>query len=146
MKSKRTCEFWIRGTGYGVLENPRHSLAPNTTCLYHLQVNLTHYLYKLCRFLSFKKKKTTSTWDLVVQYNNIQIYIYAWKVEMDECFLCLYFMCNRKRALTLCNEMKWRWKCLHEIFENENEKKIAVWKSDMYCILIGYIGMALSRT
>ncbi|KAG5680520.1 hypothetical protein PVAND_010026 [Polypedilum vanderplanki] len=36
-KSKRSCEFWIRGTGYGVLENPKHSVAPNTTCLYHLQ-------------------------------------------------------------------------------------------------------------
>lgn len=56
VKSKRMCEFWLRGTGYGVLENPRHSLAPNTTCLYHLQVNLTHYLYKLCRFFFFAKK------------------------------------------------------------------------------------------
>lgn len=36
-KSKRSCEFWIRGTGHGVLENPKHSIAPNTTCLYHLQ-------------------------------------------------------------------------------------------------------------
>lgn len=39
-KSKRSCEFWIRGTGHGVLENPHHSIAPNTTCLYHFQVNL----------------------------------------------------------------------------------------------------------
>lgn len=37
VKSKRSCEFWIRGTGHGVLENPRHTIAPNTTCLYHLQ-------------------------------------------------------------------------------------------------------------
>ncbi|XP_037044522.1 uncharacterized protein LOC119080330 isoform X2 [Bradysia coprophila] len=37
VKSKRMCEFWVRGTGHGVLENPRHSLSPNTTCLYHLQ-------------------------------------------------------------------------------------------------------------
>lgn len=37
-KSKRSCEFWIRGTGHGVLENPHHSVAPNTTCLYHFQV------------------------------------------------------------------------------------------------------------
>ncbi|CAG9804070.1 unnamed protein product [Chironomus riparius] len=36
-KSKRSCEFWIRGTGYGIIENPLHSIAPNTTCLYHLQ-------------------------------------------------------------------------------------------------------------
>ncbi|XP_058457818.1 uncharacterized protein LOC131434755 isoform X2 [Malaya genurostris] len=36
-KSKRICEFWLRGTGHGVLQNPQHSLAPNTTCLYHLQ-------------------------------------------------------------------------------------------------------------
>ncbi|XP_052859858.1 uncharacterized protein LOC128267111 [Anopheles cruzii] len=36
-KSKRICEFWLRGTGHGVLQNPLHSLAPNTTCLYHLQ-------------------------------------------------------------------------------------------------------------
>lgn len=36
-KSKRSCEFWIRGTGHGVLENPQHTIAPNTTCLYHLQ-------------------------------------------------------------------------------------------------------------
>ena len=36
-KSKRSCEFWVRGTGHGVLENPRHTIAPNTTCLYHLQ-------------------------------------------------------------------------------------------------------------
>lgn len=38
-KSKRSCEFWIRGMGFGVLENPHHSLPPNTTCLYHLQVS-----------------------------------------------------------------------------------------------------------
>jgi hypothetical protein len=37
-KSKRSCEFWVRGTGHGLLENPRHSVPPNTTCLYHLQV------------------------------------------------------------------------------------------------------------
>lgn len=36
-KNKRNCEFWITGTGRGVLESPRHSLPPNTTCLYHLQ-------------------------------------------------------------------------------------------------------------
>ena len=40
-KSKRICEFWLRGTGHGVLQNPLHSLAPNTTCLYHLQVSET---------------------------------------------------------------------------------------------------------
>ncbi|GAB0095570.1 uncharacterized protein DMENIID0001_109660 [Sergentomyia squamirostris] len=37
VENKRLCEFWIRGTGRGVLVNPQHSLAPNTTCLYHLQ-------------------------------------------------------------------------------------------------------------
>lgn len=37
-KNKQMCEFWIRGTGHGELESPRHSLPPNTTCLYHLQV------------------------------------------------------------------------------------------------------------
>jgi hypothetical protein len=36
-RNKRACEFWVRGTGRGVLESPLHSLAPNTTCLYHLQ-------------------------------------------------------------------------------------------------------------
>lgn len=41
-KSKRICEFWLRGTGHGVLQNPQHSLAPNTTCLYHLQVGIHH--------------------------------------------------------------------------------------------------------
>lgn len=38
-KNKKMCEFWIRGTGHGELESPRHSLPPNTTCLYHLQVH-----------------------------------------------------------------------------------------------------------
>lgn len=37
IKNKRNCEFWIRGTDKGVLENPLHSLPANTTCLYHLQ-------------------------------------------------------------------------------------------------------------
>lgn len=36
-RNKRACEFWLRGTGKGVLESPQHSLTPNTTCLYHLQ-------------------------------------------------------------------------------------------------------------
>ncbi|KAH8366126.1 hypothetical protein KR093_009330, partial [Drosophila rubida] len=36
-KNKKPCEFWIRGAGRGILENPKHSLAPNSTCLYHLQ-------------------------------------------------------------------------------------------------------------
>ncbi|KAM0732709.1 hypothetical protein ACS0PU_000870 [Formica fusca] len=35
-KSKR-CEFWLRGTGGGVLSSPRHSLPRNSTCLYHLR-------------------------------------------------------------------------------------------------------------
>lgn len=37
VKTKRQCEFWIRGTNKGVLESPMHSLPANTTCLYHLQ-------------------------------------------------------------------------------------------------------------
>ncbi|XP_014244260.1 uncharacterized protein LOC106663716 [Cimex lectularius] len=32
----KKCEFWLSGTGHGVLESPRNSLPPNTTCLYHL--------------------------------------------------------------------------------------------------------------
>ncbi|XP_022909988.1 uncharacterized protein [Onthophagus taurus] len=36
-KTKRNCEFWIRGTTRGVLETPLHSVPANTTCLYHLQ-------------------------------------------------------------------------------------------------------------
>uniref|UniRef100_A0A1B0CN39 CUB domain-containing protein n=1 Tax=Lutzomyia longipalpis TaxID=7200 RepID=A0A1B0CN39_LUTLO len=40
IENKRLCEFWIRGTGRGVLVNPQHSLAPNTTCLYHLQIEV----------------------------------------------------------------------------------------------------------
>ncbi|KAL6443013.1 hypothetical protein ACFW04_002778 [Cataglyphis niger] len=35
-KNKR-CEFWLRGTGGGVLASPRHSLPRNSTCLYHLR-------------------------------------------------------------------------------------------------------------
>lgn len=50
-KSKRSCEFWVRGTGHGVLENPHHSVPPNTTCLYHLQVKfnfiLNNFKYKI---------------------------------------------------------------------------------------------------
>lgn len=38
IKNTTLCEFWIRGTGHGELESPRHSLPPNSTCLYHLQV------------------------------------------------------------------------------------------------------------
>ncbi|XP_059613973.1 uncharacterized protein LOC132260076 [Phlebotomus argentipes] len=37
VENKRLCEFWIRGTGRGLIVNPQHSLSPNTTCLYHLQ-------------------------------------------------------------------------------------------------------------
>lgn len=37
-KNKRSCEFWLRGAGHGIVESPKHSLAPNSTCLYHLQV------------------------------------------------------------------------------------------------------------
>ncbi|TGZ51593.1 Uncharacterized protein DBV15_11054 [Temnothorax longispinosus] len=35
-KNKR-CEFWLRGTGGGILASPRHSLPRNSTCLYHLR-------------------------------------------------------------------------------------------------------------
>lgn len=42
-KNKQLCEFWLRGTGHGELESPRHSLPPNTTCLYHLQGTDTVY-------------------------------------------------------------------------------------------------------
>lgn len=44
-KNKQMCEFWIRGIGHGKLESPRHSLPPNTTCLYHLQVNFCNWFY-----------------------------------------------------------------------------------------------------
>ncbi|KAK9889675.1 hypothetical protein WA026_007054 [Henosepilachna vigintioctopunctata] len=37
VKTKRQCEFWVRGTNKGILESPLHSLPANTTCLYHLQ-------------------------------------------------------------------------------------------------------------
>ncbi|XP_025837357.1 uncharacterized protein LOC108732223 [Agrilus planipennis] len=37
IKTKRQCEFWIRGTNKGILENPIHSVPANTTCMYHLQ-------------------------------------------------------------------------------------------------------------
>lgn len=37
VKNKRNCEFWIRGTGRGILESPLHSIPANTSCLYHLQ-------------------------------------------------------------------------------------------------------------
>ncbi|XP_044271339.1 uncharacterized protein LOC123015593 [Tribolium madens] len=37
VKTKRQCEFSLRGTNKGVLESPLHSLPANTTCLYHLQ-------------------------------------------------------------------------------------------------------------
>lgn len=57
VKSKRMCEFWVRGTGHGVLENPKHSLSPNTTCLYHLQVNIWIIQSKrtcgLCLFVNY---------------------------------------------------------------------------------------------
>lgn len=43
-KNKQMCEFWIRGTGHGDLESPRHSLPPNTTCLYHLQVCFIYFV------------------------------------------------------------------------------------------------------
>lgn len=39
VKNKHICEFWIQDTNHGDLESPRHSLPPNTTCLYHLQAN-----------------------------------------------------------------------------------------------------------
>ncbi|KAG7198767.1 hypothetical protein KM043_001754 [Ampulex compressa] len=35
-KNKR-CEFWLKGSGGGVLASPRHSLPRNSTCLYHLR-------------------------------------------------------------------------------------------------------------
>ncbi|XP_024945485.1 uncharacterized protein LOC107272534 isoform X2 [Cephus cinctus] len=35
-RNKR-CEFWLQGTGGGVLASPRHSLPRNSTCLYHLR-------------------------------------------------------------------------------------------------------------
>ena len=35
-KNKR-CEFVLKGNTKGVLESPRHSLSPNTTCTYHLE-------------------------------------------------------------------------------------------------------------
>lgn len=31
------CEFWLQGSGGGVLASPRHSLPRNSTCLYHLR-------------------------------------------------------------------------------------------------------------
>ena len=36
----KRCEFWIQGSGNGVLESPKHTLPPNTTCYYHLQGNI----------------------------------------------------------------------------------------------------------
>lgn len=54
-KNKQMCEFWIRGTTHGELESPRHSLPPNTTCLYHLQVSQYEFILNLLCIVSTRE-------------------------------------------------------------------------------------------
>lgn len=52
MKENDNCDFYISGdeNSSGILENPKHSLPPNTTCRYHFQGKLNEIVW-----LSFVK-------------------------------------------------------------------------------------------
>lgn len=52
VKENDNCDFYISGdeNSSGILENPKHSLPPNTTCRYHFQGKLNEIVW-----LSFVK-------------------------------------------------------------------------------------------
>lgn len=52
VKENENCDFYISGdeNSSGILENPKHSLPPNTTCRYHFQGKLNEIVW-----LSFVK-------------------------------------------------------------------------------------------
>lgn len=87
------CEFWIRGTGHGDLESPRHSLPPNTTCLYHLQVSESQHF---SRFLCLKPSINLCSGNRIhlptlrsISFTKANGYNFASTIEiqsMDFCF------------------------------------------------------------
>lgn len=77
-KNKKPCEFWIRGAGRGILENPKHSLAPNTTCLYHLQ---GMGVFKTFDHLSLSRR--TSAQGMNQPLSRFKVWISMMKFNLD---------------------------------------------------------------
>ncbi|XP_034481213.1 uncharacterized protein LOC117786905 [Drosophila innubila] len=78
-KNKKPCEFWIRGAGRGILENPKHSLAPNSTCLYHLQ---GMGVFKTFDHLSLSRR-TNSQSGLHQPLSRFKVWISVLKFNLD---------------------------------------------------------------
>ncbi|XP_015015908.2 uncharacterized protein LOC6586587 isoform X1 [Drosophila mojavensis] len=78
-KNKKPCEFWIRGTGRGILENPKHSLAPNSTCLYHLQ---GMGVFKTFDHLSLSRR-TSSQSGMHQPLSRFKVWISVLKFNLD---------------------------------------------------------------
>ncbi|XP_049313230.1 uncharacterized protein LOC105221859 isoform X3 [Bactrocera dorsalis] len=77
-KNKKPCEFWIRGAGRGILESPKHSLAPNTTCLYHLQ---GMGVFKTFDHLSLSRR--TSAQGMNQPLSRFKVWISMMKFNLD---------------------------------------------------------------
>ncbi|KQS44339.1 uncharacterized protein Dere_GG13276, isoform B [Drosophila erecta] len=78
-KNKKPCEFWIRGAGRGILESPKHSLAPNSTCLYHLQ---GLGVFKTFDHLSLSRR-TSSQSGLHQPLSRFKVWISVLKFNLD---------------------------------------------------------------
>lgn len=97
-KNTSQCEFFIKpfnNTNWGLLESPRHSLPPNTSCKYHFQ-GLSHQTV----WLSFIKYHAASTdpnaydlsnecnarlriLDKVMSSNTKKVFLYYYKIAMS---------------------------------------------------------------
>ncbi|XP_030385378.1 uncharacterized protein LOC115632387 isoform X2 [Scaptodrosophila lebanonensis] len=79
-KNKKPCEFWIRGAGRGILENPKHSLAPNSTCLYHLQ---GIGVFKTFDHLSLSRRTNSQSGGLHQPLSRFKVWISMLKFNLD---------------------------------------------------------------
>ncbi|XP_054289663.1 uncharacterized protein LOC129004960, partial [Macrosteles quadrilineatus] len=102
-RNKR-CEFWLKGAGKGVLESPRHSLAANTTCLYHLQ-GMEPGTPPPPRHLELSRRRTQAliptrfkVWLAVLKYH-------VTPADDTECATRLQVWDGNIRASPSCNEI-----------------------------------------
>ncbi|XP_031626059.1 uncharacterized protein LOC116342540 [Contarinia nasturtii] len=92
-KNKQMCEFWIRGTGHGELESVRHSLPPNTTCLYHLQG--TESIYR--PYDQFHSPRRTGI--ILPQLSRFKVWISVLKFNLFPKFLSEFDDLNESNSL-----------------------------------------------
>lgn len=103
----KRCEFWIQGSGNGILESPKHTLPPNTTCLYHLQ-GLESRFTPPVKYQDYSRWKTYSRyriWLSVLKFHSSGLEgVLVTPKEEENCRTQLQIWDSNIRSPSLCHD------------------------------------------